>query len=102
MAEYDELQKQLRQLAPAEEKVKNLDQLAHFLGHVSDAWKAGTQEQLNRMANVLFEQIWIEDSRVTEVKPREELKPFFQLSFENHLKKSIWRPRGDLNPRSPP
>jgi hypothetical protein len=36
LAEYDELQKQMRQLAPAEEKVKNLDQLAHFLGHVSD------------------------------------------------------------------
>ena len=99
LAEHDELQKQLRQLAPAEEKVKNLDQLAHFLDHVSDAWKVGTQEQLNRMANVLLEQIWIEDSRVIEVKPRDELKTFFQLSFEEHLEKSIWRPRGGLAPR---
>jgi hypothetical protein len=59
----------------------------------------GTQEQLNRMANVLFEQIWIEDSRVIEVKPRDELKTFFQLSFEEHLEKSIWRPRGALDSR---
>jgi hypothetical protein len=94
LAEHNELQKQLSQLAPAEEKFKNLDRLAHFLDHVSDVWKVGTQEQLNKMANVLFEQIWIEDSRVIEVKPREELKPFFQLSFEEHLEKSIWRPRG--------
>ena len=95
LAEYDELQKQLKQLAPVEDKVKNLDQLANFLVHVADAWKMGTQEQLNRMANVLFEEIWIEDSRVVEVKPRDELKPFFQLSFEEYLKKSNWRPRGD-------
>lgn len=47
------------------------------------------------VCNVLFEQIWIEDSRVIEAKPRDELKPFFQLSFEEHLEKSIWRPRGD-------
>lgn len=49
LEEYGELQKQLRQISPAEEKVKNLDQLAHFLSHVSDAWKVGTQEQLSRL-----------------------------------------------------
>jgi site-specific DNA recombinase len=102
LAEYDEIQKQLRELAPAEDKAKNLDKLAHFLANVADAWKEGTQEQRNKLANVLFERIWIEDNRVVEVKPRDELRPFFQLSYEEHLEKSNWRPRGDSNPRSPP
>ncbi len=42
LAEYDEIQKQLRQLAPEEDKVKNLDKFAHFLAHVANAWKEGT------------------------------------------------------------
>jgi hypothetical protein len=50
------------------------------------------------MANVLFEQIWIEDNKVAEVKPRDELRSFFQLSYEEHLQKSNKRPRRDLNP----
>jgi site-specific DNA recombinase len=98
LAEYDEIQEQLRQLAPAEDKVKNLDKLAHFLANVADAWREGNQEQRNKMAGVLFAQIWIEDNKVAEVKPRDELRPFFQLSYEEHLEKSNKRPRGDLNP----
>ncbi len=39
------------------------------------------------MANVLFEQIWMVGNKVTGVKPRDELRPFFQLSYEEHLKK---------------
>jgi hypothetical protein len=98
LAKYDEIQKQLQQLVPVEDKVKNLDRFAQFLAHVADAWKEGTQEQRNRMASVLFERIWIEDNKVAEVKPRDELKPFLQLSWEEHLQKSNKRPRGDLNP----
>jgi site-specific DNA recombinase len=98
LAEYDEIQKQLRQLTPAEDRVRNLDKFAHFLANVADAWKQGNQEQRNSLANVLFAQIWIEDTKVVEVKPRDELKPFFQLSYEEHLKKYNKRPRGDLNP----
>jgi site-specific DNA recombinase len=98
LAEYDEIQKQLRELVPAEDRIKNLDKLAHFLGNVADAWKEGNQEQRNKMAGVLFAQIWIEDNKVVEVKPRDELRPFFQLSYEEHLEKSKKRPRGDLNP----
>jgi len=37
--------------------------------------------------NTLFEQIWIEHNRVVGVKAREQLKPFFQLSYEEWLKK---------------
>jgi site-specific DNA recombinase len=94
LAEYDKIQKQLRQFVPEEDKVKNLDKFAHFLAHIAEAWKEGTQEQRNKVANVLFQEVWIEDNRVVAVKPREELKPLFQLSYEEHLEKSIWRPRG--------
>jgi hypothetical protein len=75
-----------------------LEKLAHFLANVANAWKEGSQEQRNKMANVLFEEIWIEDNRVAAIKPRDELRPFFQLSYEEHLQKSNKRPRGDLNP----
>ncbi len=98
LAEYDEINKQLKQLAPAEEKVKNLDKLARFMTNVADAWKEASQEQRNKLANVLFSQIWIQDSKVVEVRPVEELRPFFRLSYEESLEKSMKRPRGDLNP----
>ncbi len=81
---------------------RTLEKLAHFLANVTDAWREGTHEQRNKMANVLFEQIWIEDSKLVEIKPIGELRPFFHLSYEEHLKKSNKRPRPDLNRRSPP
>lgn len=56
--------------------------LAHFLANVANVWKEASQEQRNELANTLFEQIWIEDNKVIGVEPREELKPFFQLSYE--------------------
>ena len=79
------------------EERKTLDKLAHFLGNVVDAWKEATQEQRNKLASALFEQVWIEHNRVVGVKPREELKPFFQLSYEEYLKSSTCQletPRG--------
>jgi uncharacterized protein YukE len=84
LTEYEEIQKELKGLIPAEEKNKNLDKLAHFLSHVADAWEEADQEQRNKLANAIFEQIWIENDRVTEVKPRPEMTPFFQLSHECH------------------
>ena len=69
-----------------------LDRLAHFLSNVADAWKEASQEQLNKLANTLFEEVWIEHNRVTGVKPKEELRPFFQLSYEEHLKSITCQP----------
>lgn len=47
--------------------IKEGEKLAHFLTKVADAWKEGTQEQRNKIASVLFEQIWIVDNKVTEM-----------------------------------
>ena len=92
LADYDDIQRELKTLAIPEDKGKSLDKLAHFLSNVVDAWKEATQEQRNKLANALFEQVWIELNRVVGVKPREELKPFFQLSYDEYLKSSTCQP----------
>lgn len=88
LTDYDAIQQELRILATPEDKGKILDKLAHFLGNVVEAWKEASQEQRNKLASTLFEQVWIEHNRVAGVKPREELKPFFQLSYDECLKSS--------------
>ena len=39
-----------------------LRRLAHFLANVANAWEVANQEQRNKLARSLFEQIVIEDS----------------------------------------
>ena len=102
LSEYSDIQSELKTITPPTNKTKTLERLAHFLSNVADAWKEGSPEQRNQMTNILFERIWIEDNKVTAVEPRSELRPFFQISYEEHIKKSMNRPRGDSNPRSPP
>jgi site-specific DNA recombinase len=92
LADYDAIQRELRTLAAPIDKGKSLEKLAQFLGNIADAWREANQEQRNKLANTLFEQVWIEHNRVVGVKPREELKPFFQLSYEEHLKSSTCQP----------
>ena len=77
-AEYDDIQRQLRELAPADETTGNLDRLARFLANVADAWDEADQDQRNRLAKTLFEEIQVEDNKVAAVKPRPELEPFFR------------------------
>lgn len=92
LADYDAIQHELKMLTGPENRGKTLDKLAHFLGNVVDAWKKANQEQRNKLAITLFEQVWIEHNRVVGIKPREELKPFFQLSYEEYLKSSTCQP----------
>lgn len=77
----------LRALTPPETKSRVLERLAEFLKNVPKAWKEASQEQRNQLARQLFDEIWVKDSQVIAVKPRVELKPFFQLSYEEWLKK---------------
>jgi ubiquinone biosynthesis protein COQ9 len=69
-------------LAMVEEKSKNLDKLALFLANVVNTWKEASQEQSNKLVNILFSQICVLDNKVIEVKSVEELRPFFWLSYE--------------------
>ena len=93
--EYDDIQRQLRELAPADETTGNLDRLARFLANVADAWDEADQDQRNRLAKTLFEEIRVEDSKVVAVKPRPELEPFFRLSYECHATAIGCDPEGD-------
>ena len=64
------------------------------MANVADAWKQATQEQRNKLARSLFEQIQIEDNKVLSVKPRPELEPFFKINFENHARDIGCDPEG--------
>jgi hypothetical protein len=70
-----------------EAKSKVLEGLAEFLKNVAKAWQEPNQEQRNKVARQLFDEISVKDKEVIAVEPRPELKPFFQLSYEEWLKK---------------
>ena len=75
-----------------------LEKLSHFLDSVADAWKEATQEQRNRLAKSLFEEIIIEDNKVISVKPTTELEPFFELNLECHTRDIAGDPGGIRTP----
>ncbi len=69
------------------------------MADVADAWKEATQEQRNKLARTLFQEIWVKDKQVVVVKPQPELAPFFKLNYGEFVNKVLhMRPRGDLNP----
>ena len=103
--ERNMVKQELTLLSPIEEKDASLDRLAQFLASVADGWTQANQDQRNRLARCLFEEIWIEGRQVVAVKPQPEMKPFFDLNFEamqERLSRNFgkWRPRWDSNPRS--
>jgi len=87
LAEKENTLETLRALTPPETKSRVLEGLAEFLKNVAKAWREANQEHRNKLARQLFDEIWVKDKQVIAVKPRTELKPFFQLSYEEWLKK---------------
>jgi len=97
LQEKDSILRELQVLTPSEERSQVLGQLASSLKSVVNAWKEASQNQRNKLARQLFDEIWVKDKQVIAVKPRPELKPFFQLSYEEYLKSSMRQlesPRG--------
>jgi hypothetical protein len=102
-ANYVALQRELRHLKSNEPKPEMLEKFAEFLKNVALAWDKASQEQRNRLASCLLEKVWIKDKKVVAVTPRPEFKPFFDLQYDGLSHYVLhWRPRWDLNPRSPP
>jgi hypothetical protein len=96
LREYQQTETQLRQLTPVRDEEDKLKRLAHFLFNVADAWRAATQEQRNKLARTLFEEIRIDSGgKVVAVKPKAEFEPFFKLSYECHAKDIASDPEGD-------
>ncbi len=94
LKERDDIQKQLQRLSPQEDQANQLQQLAHFLSNVADAWDEAAQEQRNKLAKTLFDQIWVEDGKIAAVKPRPQLEQFFKINFECHAKDITCDPEG--------
>ncbi|MFH1662382.1 MAG: hypothetical protein ABH934_00430, partial [Chloroflexota bacterium] len=82
LIERDAINRELNALTPIKEQGKTLDKLALFLASVADAWDTANQEERNRLARCLFQEIWIKDKEVIAVRPQPELKPFFGLNHE--------------------
>ena len=79
--------------------VRSLERLAHFLANVANAWREANQEQRNKLARILFEEIKLDSGgRVVAVKPRPELEPFFKLSYECHARDIGCDPGGIRTP----
>jgi hypothetical protein len=88
-AEYltkrDAVLTQMESLKPRVREPRHLDRLAEFLADIPAAWETATQEQRNKLAKALFDQVWLQDKAVVAVKPRLELEPFFALNYEEFL-----------------
>ena len=102
--EADEILEELQilQIAPVDDSAA-MDKLAQFLRDVSSAWQEADQERRNKLARLLFDDVWIKDQSVLGVTPRSELKPFFDLQYAELSSDVLqWRPRPDSNRRSLP
>ena len=63
---------------------------------VTDAWTEAGQEQRNKLARVLFEEVRLDTGgKVTALKPTAELEPFFRLSYECQIGDIGSDPEGD-------
>ena len=78
----EEIVAELKGLPTDDPNEQVLKQLAGFLNNVVEAWRVASQEQRNKLARTLFEEVKVEDKQVVTVKPKAELQPFFRLSHE--------------------
>jgi hypothetical protein len=96
ISEYKNIERQLAQLNSLQDKQEEIQRIAHFLANVADAWKEATQEQRNRLAKLLFEEIRLDNGgTIVAVKPKVEFEPFFRLSYDCHTKDIASDPSGD-------
>jgi DNA invertase Pin-like site-specific DNA recombinase len=92
-AEYeirrDTILDQLRSLTVPQHPAEHLEKMAKFLADVPSAWVSATPDQRSKLAQCLFEQVWLKDKEVVAVKPLGELEPFFRLNYEEFTAKNI-------------
>jgi hypothetical protein len=88
-AQRDKILDQLRSLIVPRRPAEHLEKMAKFLANVPAAWAAATQEQRNKLARCLFDQVWLKDKEVIAVKPVPEMEPFFRLNYKEYCKKIL-------------
>jgi hypothetical protein len=82
--EKQQFESELARLAPFQAPAEHLERLAEFLGSITKAWDMATNEQRNKLARTLFQEIWVRDQEVVAVKPQPEFEPFFELNWEEY------------------
>ncbi len=80
LSESREIKEELAHLTPPEQRPDVLGVFRGFLENVATAWEKGTDGQKNRLARQMFDVVWTSDEKVVAVRPRAELRPFFQVS----------------------
>jgi hypothetical protein len=91
-SEKDEIEGQLAKLTPFKTSAEPLKRLAEFLASVTIAWDKADNEQRNKLARCLFQEVWVKDREVVAVKPQPEFEPFFKLNWEEFSK--VMKSRG--------
>ena len=89
LSESREIKEELAHLTPPEQRPDVLGVFRGFLENVATAWEKGTDGQKNRLARQMFDLVWTSDEKVVAVRPRAELRPFFQVS-EHCQEKSLF------------
>ena len=87
-SQRDHLRKELAALpAATASKKETIERLATYLQNVGQAWREANQEQRNRLAKTLFDNIRIEDRTIKGVTPQMEFTPLLVLS--DHKNKNL-------------
>ncbi len=81
--EFQKTESQIKKLSPLQHREGELERLAEFPEDVAATWREASQEQRNKLARVLFEEVRLDSGgRVVALKPIAKLQPFFRLSYE--------------------
>ena len=81
VADRDRLKRELSTLeAQRPRDDQQLVVLERLLADVARGWDMATQEQRNRLAGLIFEEVVMDSERVVALKPRPELAQFFALA----------------------
>ena len=89
----------LAKLIPFNNSAEPLQRLAEFLANITAAWDKANNEQRNKLARCLFQEVWLKDKEVVAIKPQPEFEPFFKLNWDEFSK--VMKSKGQSPPRSP-
>jgi site-specific DNA recombinase len=96
--EKDKIEGQLTKLTPFKITAEPLKRLAEFLANITIAWDKASNEQRNKLARCLFQEIWVKDREVVAVKPQLEFEPFFRINWKEFSK--VMKSRDQIPPGS--
>ena len=85
LAERERVERELTRLAPDEEpRGEQLERLAEYVQSLPAAWADADQEQRTRLANLIYEELWVDGPQLLYVKPRPDVEQRFQVRPGRH------------------